>query len=108
MNTLRKYPLIFPISISLFLLFLILLLPKFLPPKLPLFYSLPWGDKQLGSINQFLIIPAVILIINLVNLLIIRQLHPQQVLFKTILFFASIFLSLILLITVLRVVMIFL
>ena len=108
MNTLRKYPLILPISISLFLLFLIFLLPKFLPSKLPLFYSLPWGDAQLGNSNQFMIIPAVILILSLVNMLIVRQLHPQQVLFKTILLFTSIFLSLILLVTVLRVVMIFL
>lgn len=105
MNT--KNPLIFSLTISLFLIILILLLPKFLPARLPLFYSLPWGESQLAESKQFLIIPSVILILSFINLLIVRQLHPQQILFKKILEFTSIFISIVLAITVFRIILIF-
>lgn len=53
-----------------------------LPSQLPLFYSLTWGEKQLVSLNQFVLLPGIILIITVVNLLISWHLHSSQLLLK--------------------------
>lgn len=78
-----------PLFISLILTVIIFALFKFLPPKLPLFYSLPWGEEQLATPQQFLMIPASISLIALLNLIIAWQLHPQQSFFKKALFLSS-------------------
>jgi len=65
-------PFLFALLISLF----VILSAKILPPKLPLFYSLPWGENQLASREQLLIIPAIISLIALTNLALSWQLHP--------------------------------
>lgn len=85
-----------------------LLLPKFLPEKLPLFYSLPWGGSQLANKEQFLIIPALCLSIGLVNLLISRQLHSQQTLLKRFLQISSTVCGVVLILSLARIIMIFL
>lgn len=85
----------------------VLISAKFLPPKLPLFYSLPWGEKQLANKQQLLIIPALIFLVTLCNLIFSWQLHPQQVFFKKILLFSSMLISLILTITFLKIILIF-
>jgi hypothetical protein len=36
-----------------------------LPPQIPLFYSRPWGDLQLGEPWQILILPGMAVIIGL-------------------------------------------
>lgn len=95
--------LLIPIVLSLIILFL----PKFLPNKLPLFYSLPWGETQLASSNQFLIVPSIVLGLTLVNLFVAHSLHSQQVLLKETLYFSSILISVILVIAVLKVILIF-
>lgn len=69
---------------------------KFLPPRLPLFYSLPWGEAQLATHQQFLIIPASISAVTLLNLIIAWQLHPSQSFFKKALLLSSVAVSLIL------------
>ena len=96
-----------PILIALLISLFIAFSTKFLPPKLPLFYSLPWGEQQLAQNQQLLIIPAIMALIALCNLLISWQLHPQQTFFKKILLFSSILVSLILTITFLKIVLIF-
>lgn len=103
-----------PIWVNLFLLFLSLLLSliilslfKFLPLQLPLFYSLPWGEEQLATHQQFLIVPSVITLITLLNLSFSWQLHPSQIFFKKILLFSSLVISLILIITFIKIVLIF-
>ncbi|MDP3758295.1 MAG: hypothetical protein Q8Q86_01120 [Candidatus Daviesbacteria bacterium] len=78
-----------PLIISLIITIIILTLFKFLPPKLPLFYSLPWGEEQLATPQQFLMIPASISLIALLNLIIAWQLHPQQSFFKKVLSLSS-------------------
>ncbi len=35
------------------------LFAKKLPPQLPLFYSLPWGEKQLAASTQLLFLPMI-------------------------------------------------
>src|SRR3989344_3430214 len=91
-------PVLFLILSLIFILIPFLLLYSSLPEKLPLFYSLPWGDFQLVQKDQFLILPAVLLSISLTNLILIWQLHPTQIILKKILSLSIIAISLITLI----------
>ena len=93
-----------PIIISLILIATILLGLRSLPPKLPLFYSLLWGDDQLASHQEFLLIPAIIIVITLLNSVISWQLHPSQSFFKRILLFSPLVISLLLTITFIKIV----
>lgn len=95
-----------PLLLSLALVVSILILSKSLPPKLPLFYSLPWGEKQLGNQQQLFIIPATVALVALFNLIISWQLHASQIFFKKILLTSSILVSLILTITFLKIIFI--
>lgn len=97
-----------PLLLSLFMTLIIAISVKFLPPKLPLFYSLPWGEQQLAQNGQLFIIPAIMALVTLCNLIISWQLHPAQVFFKKMLLFSSMLVSLILTITFLKIVFIFL
>jgi hypothetical protein len=96
-----------PLAISAVLTITILVLFRYLPGKLPLFYSLSWGDKQLATKLQFLIIPASIILITLVNLILSFQLHPSQSFFKKILLISPLIISIILTITFLKIIAIF-
>lgn len=92
-----------PLVISVILVLVILLFLRFLPPKLPLFYSLPWGEGQLATQKEFLIIPGVITLIALLNFVISSQLHHSQKFFGTVLCITSYVTTFILLITFLKV-----
>lgn len=96
-----------PLILSLLATVVILTVLKYLPPRLPLFYSLTWGDSQLATHQQFLIIPAIISIITLLNLIISWQLHPSQAFFKKALLSSSIIISLILVTTFIKIVLMF-
>lgn len=96
-----------PLILSLLMTLTTIILIRFLPPKLPLFYSLPWGDGQLATHQQFFIIPASIALITLLNVVISWQLHSQQIFFKKVLLFSSLIVSLILTITFIKIVLIF-
>lgn len=96
-----------PLIISLIITIIILTLFKFLPPKLPLFYSLPWGEGQLATSEQFLIIPASISAVALLNLIIFGQLHNQQYFFKKVLLLSSIAVTIILIITFIKIILMF-
>jgi len=85
----------------------ILLFFRFLPDKLPLFYSLPWGERQLANHTQFLIIPATIILITLINLIVAKQLHPYQSFLKTTLYLTSFITTVILTIAFIKIVLIF-
>lgn len=91
------------IILSLYILFFF----RFLPDKLPLFYSWPWGEKQLGTHQQFLIIPATVILVTLVNLIISKQLHPAQSFLKQALLLASLIITLILTVTFIKIVIVF-
>lgn len=85
----------------------ILLMGRFLPPRLPIFYSLPWGENQLATSLQFLILPSTAVCISLINLLIYWHLHPSQALFKKILLGVSLSFTLILLLSFIKIILIF-
>lgn len=93
--------------LAVFLSILIAFFPKFLPHKLPLFYSLPWGDSQIANPQQFFILPAAIVLISLINQSLSWQLHPTQSFFKKILLSSSIISAIILIITLIKIILIF-
>lgn len=94
-----------PFVLSLVLAIAILLGMQSLPPKLPLFYSLPWGDNQLASHREFLLIPASIIVATLLNSAISWQLHPSQSFFKRILLFSPLVVSLLLTVTFIKIIL---
>lgn len=96
-----------PVIASAILTFVILLFFHFLPAKLPLFYSLPWGEGQLATQREFLIIPGIIILVTLFNFTITSQLHSSQKFFKDILCFSTYAVTLILLIAFVKVSLMF-
>lgn len=96
-----------PLFLAIILGILIAFFPIFLPNKLPLFYSLPWGGNQIVSPQQFFIIPAIVVLITLVNLSLSWQLHQTQAFFKKILIISSFLSALILVITIVKIIFIF-
>ena len=96
-----------PVIVSFILTVFILIFFQFLPPQMPLFYSLPWGEAQLANHQQFFIIPASITLIDLINLFFIWHLHPSQVFFKKLLILTSLIATLIFLITFIKIFLIF-
>jgi|SRR3989304_8817961 len=96
-----------PLILSLVIILVIGVFLRFLPPRLPLFYSLAWGEEQLVTHQQFLIIPASITLITLLNLIISWQLHPSQIFFKKVLLLSSIIVSLILTVTFIKIIFTF-
>lgn len=78
-----------------------------MPDRLPLFYSLPWGENQLATKQQFLLLPIMLALICLINSLIASQLHSAQYLLKRMLMLSLIIIDLILVITALKIIWIF-
>lgn len=104
LKTIQFWVTISPLIFSLLLTIVVLTLLQFLPTRLPLFYSLPWGEKQLATHQQFFILPASIGFITLLNLIISWQLHPSQLFFKKVLMITSLTVSLILIITFIKII----
>lgn len=94
-----------PVILSLILALIILILLHPLPSRIPLFYSLPWGENQLATHEQFLIIPSSIILITLLNFTFSSGLHHQQTFFKKLLLFSSILCTLILTLTFAKIIL---
>lgn len=95
------------VLITLFIIFLWVINFQHLPQELPLFYSLPWGDAQLGNTGQFIILPSTVLLITLTNLIISWHLHPSQIVVKRILSFSSVVIALLFLISAIKIIFTF-
>lgn len=78
-----------------------------LPNNLPLLYSLSWGDGQLVTKGQFLIIPSCMILIILVNTSLSFQLHSQQTFLKRVLYITMLCSTTILFISALKIMAIF-
>ncbi|MFA5932680.1 MAG: hypothetical protein WCV81_00270 [Microgenomates group bacterium] len=100
-------PVLVTIISSLLILSLFFIFYNHLPDKLPLFYSLAWGEGQLATKQQFLLLPIALILICLVNSLIASQLHSVQYLLKRMLMVSLIIIDLILVITAFQIVSIF-
>lgn len=79
-----------------------------LPPRLPLFYSLPWGEAQLVQKEQILILPAIIIAITLLNSFLNYQLHNSQTVLKRMIMLTLVLISSIITITAFKIIDIFL
>lgn len=97
-----------PLVIAFIIFNAVIVLNRTLPEKVPLFYSLSWGEDQLATHQQLFIIPAAIVLINLLNLILSWQLHQKQQFFKNMLLISTITLSFLLLISFLKIILIFL
>ncbi len=78
-----------------------------LPPQVPLFYSLPWGDKQLASKTQLILLPSLIFLITLLNITLSWYLHKSQNFIKKVLTASSLLFTLLIVIASLKIVLIF-
>lgn len=78
-----------------------------LPSKLPLFYSLPWGESYLVETKKFIILPALTATITVANLILSWHLHDSQAVLKRMLNTSSVVFSLLSLITTIKIVQIF-
>lgn len=101
------FPLISSLISILAIVGLYLVFLNNLPSKLPLLYSLPWGQSQLVSKQQFLLLPAVLIFINLINSLLSLQLHPVQFILKRMLMISLVLINLMVLITAIKILLIF-
>ena len=100
-------PFLFSVFFCLLITLTCLILYSQLPSKIPLFYSLPWGEAQLVTKQQIFILPAVLLLVTLINSLLASQLHPVHFALKRILMFSLVCISLIILITTIKILTIF-
>lgn len=102
-----SFSLIISTILSFLVLTIYLIYYPLLPPKLPLFYSLPWGQSQLVAKPEFVLLPGMLLILTLVNSLIVYHLHESQEVLKKMLMSTLVILSLIISITGIRIIYIF-
>lgn len=77
---------------------------KRLPPELPLYYSRPWGEAQLASLNSFFLLPLFGAGINLINLLLVRTIFRQNRFLNRTLEINSLILNLLLFITIIKII----
>lgn len=75
-----------------------------LPPELPLFYSLPRGEEQLGSMYSLLLIPGISLTIFVLHTFAGIWIFNEEKLAARILMSSALFISLILLVTFFKIV----
>ncbi len=78
-------------------------LKGFLPPVVPLFYGLPTGAEQLTPTLGLLLVPAVGLIITFINVFV--SVISKDDFLKKSLIISSVFISLLLTITVIKIVL---
>lgn len=78
-----------------------------LPDQIPLFYSRPWGETQLADKWQFLILPASLGVMGLVNLILASQLHTSQKALKRTVMLTVVLLSFMILVTSVKILLIF-
>lgn len=98
---------IFTLISVIIILSLYLFSVNVLPTRLPLFYSLPWGQSELTNKSSLLILPTIITIVALINMLLAWQLHSSQYVLKRILLMSTVLIDLIILIAAIKIVFIF-
>ncbi|OGG00170.1 hypothetical protein A2Y99_02430 [Candidatus Gottesmanbacteria bacterium RBG_13_37_7] len=92
--------------LSIQLLFIIILIWKWnkLPPELPLFYSLPRSSDQLGTPLSLLILPVSSVIFWGLNLFIAALIYPKEKVCAQIFISFSVIVSMLLLISFIKIV----
>lgn len=110
MITRDKYflvPIIFSIVSTLLITTLLGIFFISLPANLPLFYSKSWGEEQLATKQQLLILPSIIILVTLINIVVAWQLHINQIILRRIILACIIAIDLIIVITAVKILTIF-
>lgn len=89
-------------GLSFFLVLVILLLRGFLPPQVPLFYGEPVGEGQLVKSTQLILAPIFSLLVTLINTFAASKINDDFI--QKILVISSLFVSILVLITLVRIV----
>lgn len=87
------------------LIVVVIIFPQ-LPPKVPLFYSRPWGNPQLANSTYLLLLPGLSLAILLINAVIAAIFIDQKSFYSFCLTWASTIFSTFCLITLVKIVQI--
>jgi len=103
----QSLPILSSIITSMFILGLFLINYPNLPTKLPLFYSLSWGEVQLVPKAEFIVLPLISTLLTFLNIFISYQLHSSQYILKRILTLNLSLINLLLVITALKILSIF-
>lgn len=96
------------LSLSVISSLTIIWIKNALPTKVPLFYSLSWGQHQLAPINWLFLLPGITICIMGINLIISKQLHESQLILKRMLLGVILVSDLLILITIVRILTIYL
>ena len=101
----KKY---FKMTIFLISLSLIFMVFKFreIPPEVPLFYSLPWGEKQLANKFFLFLLPLFSIITLLVNRYLAMKIK-EEILISRLLIIGAFLFSLLSTITLFKIVLLF-
>ncbi len=75
-----------------------------LPPQVPLYYSLPWGESQLAQASLLFLLPTISVVLLLIDHLFAISLTKTSVLLSRILLVISLIFSFLSLITLLRII----
>lgn len=98
---------IFSLSTCLIIVALFTYYYRLLPPQIPLFYSLAWGQSELADKQQFLLLPIIAVLITLTNVFVSSQIHSSHAVIKKILTGSLFLINLIILVTAIRIIFIF-
>ena len=93
----------FSLALNILLISIILILKRFLPPIVPLFYGLPDGVEQLTPYFGLILAPIIGLVITFVNIFISNTI--RDVFLKKALIISSAFISLLLAITITKIIL---
>ncbi|MCA9372007.1 hypothetical protein KC726_03860 [Candidatus Woesebacteria bacterium] len=63
---------------------------RFIPPEVPLYYSQPWGDKQLADNWQLLVLPVLMHIFVGINTLMKKRIFKTEAFASSILYIVNI------------------
>ena len=79
-----------------------------LPPQLPLFYSLPRGEEQLGSKLSFFLLPLISFFVGIINLFLAMTIFEQYPFASKLLLWTSLAVSFLIGLTFLKIVILIL
>lgn len=82
----------------------VILIWRFLPPEIPLFFSHPWGKDQLVNYSGITILPIVCLIIFFANTVVAKLAVREETLVKKTLSLASLTVTLLITISLIQII----
>lgn len=75
-----------------------------LPPQVPLYYSLPWGESQLASASQLFFLPTFSIVFGLINNLLAATIFAKITLLSKLLVITSLVISILSAVTLFQII----